>query len=260
MFRKSRGLWWAGLCGWVAAIVFFIMGIVETVRFSRWDPFAKIDWQSLLSSLHPSFGGQFVLHSFLFIVCLGALIFLLGMGARTYDAHPTSTVIGLGFLSIPLVLTALYNVWLAGARGILLLRYQGTQDMAVRQGIQHLFQTGALYTPLLWAMFAYFGFWGFVFLGNAFRGHSEVGLQMTPWCWVSALTLLWSVFTLAFGYAHMFAASSVPRALMIWGDLGLWVLPTITMALGASWLWLQPKAAAQPGMRIEPSQQKIAAA
>lgn len=244
MFRKTRGLWAAVVCGFLASVVFFIIGIAETVRFSRWDPYKVTDWQSLLSSMHLNFWGTWVLHSFLFDVCIAALFFFLALGSQIYDMHPASTVAGLGFLSVPLTLMAIRNVWLAVGQNAMLLRYQSTADTALRQTFQTFYQANLFGVPILSALIAYFGFWGFLFLGYAFRGRRETRMGLWGWCWLSALSLLWAIVSLSFGYYRTFRQNAFPRTLMIWGDLGVWVLPSITLALCAAWLYQRGKALA----------------
>ncbi len=248
MFRDSRPVRFASLCGWLTAIVFFIVGLVETLRFTRWNPYAKTDWSAMLSSLQPRAGGDFVLHSFIFCVCLAGLFFLLALGSRIYQTHPTTTVTGLGFLGVPLVLMGIYNVWLAFGHDMLVLQYQRTQET----GLQYLYQAGLFGLPYMAALVAYFGFWGFVFLGYAF-GAQRRALGLRGWCWASAAGLIWSIVVSFYGYHQIYAANFFPRTLMIFGDLGLWILPTITLAISASWLWTQSRLAMVQPVRPEVS-------
>lgn len=236
MFRKPRVLWMASLCGLVAAVVFFVIGLVHTVRFNRWNPYMTINWDEFLASVSPNFGADFFLHSFVFLIALVALVFLLALGSRTYQLHPTSTVTGVGFLGMAMVVVAVYNIWLAFGQDMVLLRYRSTQDQALRQTFQHLYQAGFLDTPVISAVVAYFAIPGFVFLGMAFWGRKDGWLSMWPWCWVTAAVLLCSMMTLGYGYERTFAANQFPRSLMMWSHVGLWLLPTITMALCAFWL------------------------
>ena len=235
MFRDSRAVWLATVCGWVAAVVYFIIGWSETISFSRWEPAGSV--KSMLAAMHSNVAGNLVLYSFIFIVSLGALFFLLALGSRLYAGHPTSTVTGLSFLAIPFGLMALSSVWLALGRDFVLLQYQKTQSTA----LESVLARSAFGIPFMSALIAYFGFWGFVFLGNAFRAQKD-SWGLTPWCWISALGFLWSILVLAYGYDQIYAAGEFPRALMIWGDLGIWILPTITMAISASWFWVHSNA------------------
>jgi hypothetical protein len=258
MFRKSRSLSLGSLCGFLAAVVFFLVGLTVTVHFSRWDPYMKVDWQGFLASLHPNFAGDFILYSFLFDVCIAALFFLLALGSRLYMTHPTSTVAGLGCLGVGVVIAAIYSVWMAFGQAMVLMRYQSTQDEALRQTFQHLYQAGFLDIPVISMLIAYFGFWGFVFLGNAFRNRDDGSGWLTGWCWVSAASFLWAILVLSYGYDRTFSMNQFHRTLMMWGQLGLWVLPTITMGLCAGWIWPQRTAMEQPSAETQPPAAKAA--
>ncbi|MBI3667892.1 MAG: hypothetical protein HY236_16950 [Acidobacteria bacterium] len=259
MFRKTRALSLASLCGFLAAAVFFVIGLYRTIHFSNWQPYATIDWQTFLTQQRPNFGGDFFTHSFLGVVSMAALVFLLALATRTYRLHPTSTVAGAGFLGLGTALMAAYSVWLAFGHDTILLRYSSTQDEALRQTYQHLYQAGFLDAPVISALLAYFAIPGFVFLGLAFWGRKDGRLPLWPWCWASAASLLFAVLTLGYGYDRTFGASQFPRTLMIWGHVGLWLLPTITLALCAYWL-LQPEAAAMKQQSAETEPPAIKAA
>ena len=245
MFRKPFAVQAASLCGFVAAVTMFLMGLGLTIGFSRWDPYRPVNWQEFLSSVPTSFGADFFTHSFLAFVAMGALVFLLALGTRAYPAHPTSTVTGLGFLSIPVLLLALYNVWLAFGHNLVLLRYRTTPDEALRQTLQQLYQAGFLAIPVISAFMAYFAIAGFALLGYAFVRREGVG-ALSWWCWCSAAALAFAVLALGYGYDRTFGANQMPRTLMAWGQLGLWVLPSVTLALCASWLWQQTAMVIEP--------------
>jgi hypothetical protein len=256
MFRKPFATRAASLCGLVASVAFFIAGIRLTLSFGRWDPYARIDWQQFMDTLRPSFGADFFLHSFMALVAMGALFFLLALGTRTSSVHPTSTAMGVGFLGLPMVLMTLYSVWQAFGKDLVMQRYHSTQDEAFRQTLQHLFQVGYLDTPVLLGMMAYFSIVGFAFLGNAFR--REGGLPLALACWLSALTLLAGVLVLGYGYDRIFTVKQFPRTLMTWGHLGIWVIPTITLAICSAWLWLAPTVTAAKVEEAPPSMPKAA--
>jgi hypothetical protein len=252
MFRKQFAVRAVSLCGFLAAVTMFLMGLSLTIGFSRWDPYMRVDWPQFLGSVRTAFGAAFFTHSFLAFVAMGALVFLLAVGTRTYAAHPTSTVTGLGFLSIPVLLLALYNVWLAFGHDLVLLRYRSTPDEALRQTFQQLYQAGFLALPVISAFMAYFAIVGFALLGYAFF-RREGGTGLSWWCWLSAAGLAFAVLALGYGYDRTFGVNQMPRTLMGWGQLGLWVLPSVTLGLCASWLWQQPAmVAGQAG--LEPAQ------
>jgi hypothetical protein len=248
MFRRQFAARAATLCGLLAAVVYFFLGLSLTIGFSRWDPYMRINWQNYLDSVRTSFGADFLTHSFLAFVALGTLLFFLALGARLYPVHPTSTVSGLVFLSIPVVLLAIYNVWLAFGHDLVLLRYRSTSDEALRQTFEHLYQAGFLGTPVLSAVMAYFAIAGFLLLGFAFVGR-PTGRALSLWSWLSAAGLVFAVLALGYGYDRTFGANQMPRTLMTWGHLGLWVLPSVTLGLCASWLWQNRTAEAE---RAEP--------
>jgi hypothetical protein len=236
MFRSRWAAQGASWCGFLAAFVFFVLGFSLTLGVSRWDPYMEIDWAGVLESANTVFGAQFFLHSFLAFAGMATAVFFAGLAARLYAVHPTSATGGAAFLSIATLLLAVYNVWLAFGHDLVLLRYRSTSDEALRQTFQHLYQAGYLGTPVLAAVMAYFAIPGFLLLGRAFRGRRDAG-SLWFWCWASAATLVFGVLALGYGYDRTFGANQMPRTLMIWGNLALWVFPTVTTALGASWLW-----------------------
>ena len=252
MFRKSGALFLASLCGFAAALVFFLVGLVQTIQFSRWDPYLKFDWQRLIGSAQPSFPSDFFAHSFLGLVSFGALVFLLALATRLYELHPTSTVAGAGFLGLGFVVMAAYSVWLAFGNDLLLARYKSTQDEVLRQTFQQVYQAGILDLPVISGLLACFAIPGFLLLGNAFRGRTDKFIPVWPWCCVSAASLLFSVLALGYGYDRTFVAGRFPRTLMIWGQLGLWVLPTVTFGLCAAWLRWGATAAERLVAKAEP--------
>ena len=108
------------------------------------------------------------------------------------------------------------------------------------------------------ALLACFAIPGFALLGIAFRGRNENWMAVCPWCWLSAAGLLVAVFALGYGYDRTFAANQFPRTLMIWSHLGLWVLPSITLAICAAWLRREASMTAQKApLDIEPSQASV---
>src|SRR5689334_8075213 len=117
MFRNSRALNLAVFTGWVGAIVFFIMGLTETIRagdyLSRVASATAAMPERTMPIATATGPAMFVLHGFIFTVCLGALFYLLALGSRMYSVHPTSTVTGLAFLSVPITLMAIHEAWLA---------------------------------------------------------------------------------------------------------------------------------------------------
>ncbi len=237
MFRQPLALRAASLCGLVAAVAFFVIGWNLTARFGRWDPYAAVDWQQMMTSAPVNFGADFFLHSFIALAAMAALFFFLALGARLYRGHPTSTVTGLGFLGLAVGVLTIYNVWAAFGKDLVVLRYRSTSDEALRQTLQHLYQAGFLDVPVITGIMAYFALVGFIFLGNAFRGQGS-GRVTTAGCWLSAAGLLFAVLALSYGYDRMFAASEFHRTLMMAGQVGLWLLPSITIAWSAAWLWL----------------------
>jgi hypothetical protein len=239
MFRKQFAVQAASLCGFLAAVTMFLMGLGLSLGFSRWDPYMPVNWPQFMASVQTAFGVAFFTHSFLAFVAMGSLIFLLALGTRTYAAHPTSTVTGLGFLSIPVLLLALYNVWLAFGHDLVVLRYRSTTDEALRQTLQQLYQAGFLAIPVISAFMAYFAIAGFALLGYAFVRREGLG-ALSWWCWSSATGLAFAVLALGYGYDRTFGTNQMPHTLMAAGHLGLWVLPSVTLGLCASWLWQQP--------------------
>ncbi len=258
MFRKPRALWMASLCGFVAAVVFFVIGLVHTVSLSRWNPYMTINWDEFLASIHPDFGAGFFLHSFVVLVALAAMVFLLALGSRTYQKHPTSTATGVGFLGIAMAVVGVYNIWLAFGQDMVLLRYHSTQDQALRQTLQHLYQAGFLDTPVISAVVGYFAIPGFLFLGMAFWGRQDSRLQLWLWCWMSAAVLLCSLLSIGYGYDRTFGANQFPRSLMMWSHVGLWLFPTITTALLAFWLQGEVAAAREQPRTEAPPLEKAA--